>query len=151
MRTAVYCPLVCSMLFGLFGPRLALRHLSPRGGMWTLSVGAVLSALASTWSLALLAGTLLDEVVPDILGRRFHTPVNDLVAAIAVVLLLLGLGRLVHTAVARARLHRRLRRSCAYSRGPVVVLADPAPQAFALPGAGGRVVVSQGMLAALCP
>ncbi|MEN3307991.1 MAG: hypothetical protein V7603_4193 [Micromonosporaceae bacterium] len=149
MHVAVYCPLLCSLLFAAVGPRLAVRHLPPGVGMWTLSLGAGLSALASTWSLALLAGTLLDEVLPDITGRRFRDPVNDLVAITAVALLLVGLTRLVRSGLGRVRLHRELRRSCAHSRGPVVVLADQVPHAFAVPGGGGRVVVSQGMLTAL--
>jgi Zn-dependent protease with chaperone function len=150
MRVAVYCPLLCSLLFAAAGPRLAIRYLPAAAGMWTLTLGAGLSALASTWSLALLAGTLLDEVLPDITGRAEpRDPVYDSVAIAAAALLLVGLARLVHTVQGQQRMYRQLRAPCAHSRGPVVVLADPVPRAFAVPGAGGHIVVSQGMLAAL--
>jgi Zn-dependent protease with chaperone function len=151
MRIAVYCPLVCSLLFAVVGPRLAVRYLSPRAGMWTLTIGAGLSALASTWSLALLGGTLVDELLPDVPEQpvAVRDPVSDTVALTALVLLVVVNARLASDVLARLRTHRELRESCADSRGPVVVLADRVPRAFALPGAGGRVVVSQGMLAAL--
>jgi Zn-dependent protease with chaperone function len=162
MRIAVYCPLLCALLFAAVGPRLAIRYLPPVAGMWTLSLGAGLSALATTWSLVLLAGTLVDELLPDVTGQpaASHDPVSDLVALTAVVLLVVTGGRLVSGVLSRLRMHRELRESCAVSRGPVVVLADPVPRAFAVPGglrgerAGphrdhGHVVVSQGMLAAL--
>lgn len=149
MRIAVYCPLLCSLLFAAAGPRLAIRYLAPRAGMWTLTLGAGLSALASTWSLALLAGTLLDEVLPDITGRTFSDPVSDTVATLAVLVLLVGCVRLLYTWWVNLRLYRQLRAPVAASRGPVLVLPDPVPRAFAVPGGGGHVVVSQGMLAAL--
>jgi Zn-dependent protease with chaperone function len=151
MRIAVYCPLLCSLLFAAVGPRLAIRYLPPVAGMWTLSIGAGLSALASTWSLALLGGTLIDEVLPDVADgpATVRDPVADSVALSALVLLIVAGARLISDVQTRVRTHRELRASCAGSRGPVVVLADPVPRAFALPGAGGRVVVSQGMLAAL--
>jgi hypothetical protein len=151
MRIAVYLPLLCSLLFALAGPRLALRYLAPRAGMWVLTLGAGLCALASTWSLALLAGTLLDDVLPDLTGRAFRDPVNDAVAAAAVALFAVGCARLGYTARSNRRLYRQLREPCARSRGSILVLADPVPRAFAVPGGGGHVVVSQGMLAALRP
>jgi hypothetical protein len=151
MRLAVYCPLLCSLLFAAVGPRLAIRYLPPVAGMWTLTVGGGLSALASTWALALLGGTLVDELLPDPTGQppTITDPVSDSVALAAVVLLVVAGARLASGLLARNRTHRELRESCAPSRGSVVVLADPVPRAFALPGDGGRVVVSQGMLAAL--
>jgi Zn-dependent protease with chaperone function len=151
VRVAVYLPLLCSLLFAAAGPRLAVRHLPPRAGMWTLTIGAGLSALASTWSLALLGGTLVDELLPDVADTptTVRDPVSDTVALSALALLIVVHARLISDLLSRVRTHRELRASCAGSRGQVVVLADPVPRAFALPGAGGRVVVSQGMLAAL--
>jgi Zn-dependent protease with chaperone function len=153
MRIAVYLPLLCSLLFAAGGSRLAIRYLQPVAGMWTVTIGAGLSALASAWSLALLAGTLLDEVIPDVSGRTFADPVNDSVASAAVLILLFGLLHLAYNVVSRMRLYHKLRQPCARSRGQVIVLADPLPRAFAVPGggSGGHVVVSQGMLAALTP
>lgn len=153
MHVAVYCPLLCSLLFAAVGPRLTIRHLRPSVGMWTLTLGAGLSALASTWSLALLAGTLFEEGPPDPGGRAgaARDPVSDLVAGAAAAVLLIGAARLGAVVLVRIRMYRALREPCSGSPGPVVVLADPVPRAFAVPGGGGYVVVSQGMLAALTP
>jgi len=153
MTIAVYVPLLVAVLFAAVGPALALRGLPPVAGVWTLSVGAGLIAIASCWSLALLAATLVDEVLPD--GHRTigvvdePTLVNDVVAAAAAVLLLTGFVRLALDRRASGAMHRKLRAICAGSDSELVVLADAAPQAFAVPGGGGRVVVSTGMLAAL--
>jgi beta-lactamase regulating signal transducer with metallopeptidase domain len=149
MRIAVYLPLLCSVLVAVVLPRLATRHLPAAIGMWTVTLSAGLCAMASTWSLILLAGTLLDEVLPDITGRTFHDPVNDVVAIAAALALGAGAVRLARAVRVRSRLYRQLRGPCQHSRARVVVLADPVPRAFAVPGAGGHVVVSQGMLAAL--
>jgi hypothetical protein len=153
MTVAVYVPLLVAVLFAAVGPRLALRGLPPVAGVWTLSVGSALIAIASCWSLALLAATLVDEVLPD----RYPTVgvvdeptlVNIVVAAIAAVLLVVGFVRLAMDRRASRAMHRQLRAICAGSDSDLVVLADAAPQAFAVPGGGGRVVVSSGMLAAL--
>jgi Zn-dependent protease with chaperone function len=147
LTVAVYLPLLCSFAFACLGPRLATRYLPPFAGAWTLTVGAGLSAVATTWAFVLLAGTLADELLPP--GP--HDPVNTTVGATALVLLILGGVRLLRTVVSRQSIYRELRRPCASSRSSVVVLADPVPRAFAVPGAGGHVVVSQGMLAALRP
>ena len=146
MHLAVYVPLLCSLLFAAAGPRLALHHLAPRTGMWTLTLGAGLASAASTWSLALLAVTLLDDSTAV---HTIHAPVNDLVAAVALGLLAAALARLTHSVLIHARARRRLRRCLPPTTAPVVVLADPVPEAFAMPGAGGRIVVSRGMLTAL--
>jgi Zn-dependent protease with chaperone function len=146
MHIAVYVPLLCSLLFAVAGPRLALHHLAPRTGMWTLTLGAGLASAASTWSLALLAVTLLDDSTAV---HTIHAPVNDLVAAVALGLLAAALARLTHSVLTHARTHRRLRRCLPPTTAPIVVLADPVPEAFAMPGAGGRIVVSRGMLTAL--
>ena len=153
MTIAVYVPLLAAVLFAVIGPRLALRSLPPVAGVWTLTVGAALIALGSCWSLALLAATLLDEVLPR--GHRTigvvdePTLVNDVVAAIAAVLLVAGFVRLVVGGRASREVHRELRALCAGSLSDLVVLADAQPQAFAVPGGRGHVVVSSGMLAAL--
>jgi len=153
MTIAVYVPLLVAVLFAAVGPRLALRGLPPVAGVWTLSVGSALIAIASCWSLALLAATLVDEILPD--GHRTigvvdePTLVNDVVAGMAAVLLVVGAVRLTLDRRASRAMHRELRAVCAGSHSDLVVLADAAPQAFAVPGGGGRVVVSSGMLAAL--
>src|SRR5437773_11073278 len=106
MHIAVYLPLLCALAFAAAGPPLALRHLSPRVGLWTLTLGGSLAAAASTWSLLLLAGTLLDDTVPGAAAQALHNPVNDPVAGVAAALVMIGLVRLAHSIAARTRLHR---------------------------------------------
>jgi beta-lactamase regulating signal transducer with metallopeptidase domain len=153
MTIAVYVPLAAAVLFAAVGPRLALRGLPPVAGVWTLTVGAALIAIASCWSLALLAATLVDEVLPagylQIGVVDEPTLVNDVVAAAAAVALVLGFVRLVRDRRASRAMRRELHDLCADSPSDLVVLADAAPQAFAVPVGSGRVVVSSGMLAAL--
>jgi hypothetical protein len=151
MHIAVYLPLLCALAFAATAPRLAVRQLSPRAGLWTLTLGGSLAAAASTWSLALLAGTLLDDTLPHAARQTIHDPVNDPVAIAAALALLAGIARLCRTGQARTRLHRQIRRAYPTSSGPIVMLDDPVPRAFALPGGGGRIVVSHGMLTALTP
>jgi hypothetical protein len=153
MTIAVYVPLLAAALFAAIGPRLALRSLPPVAGVWTLTVGAGLVAIGSCWSLALLAATLVDEMLPN--GHATigvvdePTLVNDVVAALAAALLLVACVRLAVDRRASRAIHRELSDLCAGSQSDLVVLADAAPQAFAVPVGRGHVVVSSGMLAAL--
>jgi Zn-dependent protease with chaperone function len=153
MRVAVYLPLLASLIFAVAGPRLVARWLRPVSGAWALTVGAALCAAASVWSLVLLAGTLIDEISPA--GRprlgvvERPAPVSDLVALAAAGLLVTGAVRLARGLRRDRAIHRDLRRLCADSASDLVVLADPAAQAFAVPGHGGHIVVSSGMLGAL--
>ncbi|GIH16469.1 M56 family metallopeptidase [Rugosimonospora africana] len=152
MRVAVYLPLLASLMFAVGWPALAARRLPPAIGAWTLTVGSALCAAGAVWSLALLSATLLDDVLPDrypALGVTGLNPVNDLVGLAALGLLIAGCVRLVVELRARRAIHRGLRQLCAPRESGLVVLADPVPQAFAVPGRGGHIVVSSGMLAAL--
>jgi Zn-dependent protease with chaperone function len=154
MTTAVYIPALVSVVLALAAPRLALRA-SPTVATWTTSIAASVSALAFTWSLLLLAATLVDEAVPS---THEHVrlvaeaaPNTDVVGGVATVFLLVGAVRLVRVLRSSRATYRRLRAVCAASGSDLVVLADPVPRAFAAPGDGGHVVVSTGMLAALSP
>jgi beta-lactamase regulating signal transducer with metallopeptidase domain len=154
MTMAVYIPAVVSVVLALAAPRLALRG-SPSVATWTTSITASVSAVAFTWSLLLFAATLVDEAVPS---THEHVrlvaeaaPNTDVVGGFATVLLVVGGVRLVRVLRSSRATYRRLREVCAASGSDLVVLADPVPQAFAAPGAGGHVVVSTGMLAALSP
>jgi hypothetical protein len=153
MTVAVYVPLVAAVLFAAFGPGLALRGLPPVAGVWTLTIGSALVAIGSCWSLALLAATLVDELLPPqypTIGVVDEpTPVNDAVALAAAAILVIGCVRLVGDRRASRAMRRELHDLCADSPSDLVVLADAAPQAFAVPVGSGRVVVSSGMLAAL--
>jgi Zn-dependent protease with chaperone function len=153
MRVAVYVPLIASLIFAIGWPRLAVRLTAPAVGAWTLTIGAALSAAGTVWSLTLLSGTLTDDVLPDPYSRigplAQPAPVNDLVGLAAAGLLIAGGVRLAVDLRRGYRVHRDLHRLCAQRSTGLVVLADPAPQAFAVPGRGGHIVVSSGMLAAL--
>lgn len=156
MKAAVYLPLLASVLVGLLGPRLAWWRTAPAIAAWALTAGTLVCTAATTWSLVLLSGTLLDDLPYEHAaagGLDRPSGVNDLVAFAAAGVLVTGLIRLTLAVRERRAVHRDLRRLCAGNvAGNVaglVVLADLAPQAFAVPGGGGHIVVSSGMLAAL--
>src|SRR5215475_429021 len=134
MTVAVYVPLLVALAFAGVGPRLALRALPPVVGAWTLTVGAALIAVGSCWSLALLAASLIDEVLPD--GHRTigvvdePNMVNDVIAAAAACWLIVGVVRLVLDQRASRAMQRELTALCAGCPSDLVVLADSAPQAF---------------------
>ncbi|MFD1660414.1 M56 family metallopeptidase [Streptomyces caeni] len=154
MRIVVYLPLLLPLLAPL-GARQVSQRCEPRLATWLLTVSSLVLAVASTVSLGLLtiAGLTL---VPGIAGlghwsvpvARREDPTELSVALIAG--LLLG-GAVVTTA---RMLWRRtgalaaaaLDAACMPARDGLVVVDDPAPDAFALPGLPGRVVVSTGML-----
>jgi Zn-dependent protease with chaperone function len=150
---AVYLPMVASLIFMIGWPRFAVRLAAPAVGVWTLTIGATLCTVATTWSLALLAATLADDVLPaPHSGAGAAAPaagVNDFIGLAAAVLLLAGAVRLIIDLHRQHGVHRDLRRLCAQRPAGMVVLADPVPQAFAVPGRGGHIVVSSGMLSAL--
>lgn len=148
MTWLVLVPVLVSAALGVAGPRFASRT-HPGAGLWSMTIGAAVAAAGTCWSLLLLAATLLDD---EFNVPRIDVPVPDWVSILCLLLLLTGLGRLVHTGWHRYRRHRDLRAACSgYPSGELVVLDDPAPRAFALPGRPGRVVVSSGMLDALSP
>jgi hypothetical protein len=149
MRVAVYLPMLASALFGLVGPYLASR-MRPVAGVWALSIGSVVAAAGSTWSLLLLTATLVDENLSA--NPRIHPPVSDLIALSAAVALGVGLVRLVGSTRIRWRVRRQLREVCSvYPQTDLIVLDDPVPKAFSLPGRPPHIVVSRGMLSALSP
>jgi Zn-dependent protease with chaperone function len=149
MRIAVYLPMLASALFGLIGPYLASR-MRPAAGVWALSVGSVVAAAGSTWSLLLLSATLIDDNLSA--NPRVHAPVSDLIALAAAAALGVVLVRLEGSARGRWRMRRQLREACSvYPQTDLIVLDDPTPRAFSLPGRPPHIVVSRGMLRALSP
>ncbi|MEZ0068891.1 Zn-dependent protease with chaperone function [Streptacidiphilus sp. MAP12-20] len=152
-----YLPLVLPGLLGLAAPRFAER-LEPRVATWLLTGSAVVLAAASTVALGVLAlAGVIRIPLAALIGHWSPTtiaqgdPVSKAEAALAAVLL-------VAAVVAALRLLRRRVRAlvaagfeaaCLPGAGEYVVVDDPAPEAYALPGRPGRVVVSSGMLAAL--
>ncbi|MDX3072547.1 M56 family metallopeptidase [Streptomyces sp. MI02-7b] len=154
MRIAVYLPLLLSLLAPL-GARPLSTRCEPRLATWLLTASAVVLAGASTVSLGLLATTALIRV-PSLaaLGHwSALTAQRDDPAELSVALLAgLLLGAAV-TAAARLLWRRArtlaaaaLEAACMPTRDGLVVVDDEAPDAYALPGLPGRVVVSTGML-----
>ncbi|MFJ9559441.1 M56 family metallopeptidase [Streptomyces fuscichromogenes] len=157
MHVAVYLPLLLSALAPL-GARPLAERCEPRLATWLLTASSLILGAATTVSLGLLAVAGLIRI-PQLaaLGHwSAHTAQHDDPTQLSVSLLaglLLG-GAAV---MAGRMLWRRARSlaaaaweaACMPTRDGLVVMENDAPDAFALPGLPGRVVVSTGMLHAL--
>ncbi|GII55853.1 peptidase M48 [Planotetraspora thailandica] len=157
MHVAVYLPLLLSALAAP-SARILTARCEPRAATWLLTASAVVLAAAGTTSLALLAATGLIRFPPlAALGHwslqiaQRDDPAELSVAVVAGVLLVAA------TLAAALLLWRRVRALAANtmdaghppSSDGLIVVDDPAPEAFALPhlpGRPGRVIVSTGML-----
>jgi Zn-dependent protease with chaperone function len=157
MHLAVYLPLVAPLVAGGSARWLAARF-DPRVATWVLTAVAVVLAAASGAALMALAATAVGQVpVVAWVGHwsvgvlRRDDPASlvlalaaGVVVSAALVAALRVLGRRVRAIIAAARTAR-----CLPGAGQLVVLDDPNPDAYALPGWPGRIVVSTGMLDAL--
>ncbi|GHD88154.1 M56 family metallopeptidase [Streptomyces naganishii] len=140
--------------------RLAAPRLHPRTATRLLTSVAVVMAGCSTLCLALLmvVGTaqLPGNPLPDgwsdpeVRAAVPHDGVAGRAAIPALGAVAVACGR---TLLAHRRVIRRARRALAGLPGTtVVVLPDPEPYAYALPGArGGRIVVTTALLSGLAP
>lgn len=158
MHAAMGLPVVVSALFWLTGARLG-RLLPPATAVRLLSLGALLTALSSGFVLAVAAFLVLAQV-PAVaaLGHWSATsitagdPVPLGVGVWAGTTVLVLLGAAVHRSMLAAR-HLVAAAAACRRLGPgvegLVILADDDPDAYALPGFGGRVVVSTAMLRSL--
>ncbi|MFE1174297.1 M56 family metallopeptidase [Streptomyces sp. NPDC058773] len=159
MILAVWIPLLMPLLAVPAARRLA-GSLPPRAAAWLLTGCAVALAACTAAALALLlaAGALrlppvaaLGHLSPPLLGGDPAVTVPAAWAAAAT------LAACAATVVHRARRHRAELRTARRATdahapaGDLCVLPDPAPDAYALPGRPGRVVVTAGMLRALSP
>ncbi|WP_051970517.1 M48 family metalloprotease [Kitasatospora azatica] len=161
MRYVVYLPLLFPLLAAVLARPLGER-LPPRLATWLLSLGALVLAAASTTVLALLSITGLIRI--PLLARlahghwsaqaaQHHDPASFSVALLSGALLAAAAG------AAARMLWRRVRTlaasaaeaACMPGRDQLVVVDDPAAEAYAVPGLPGRIVVSTGMLDALDP
>ena len=159
MRLIVYLPLLVPVVAGLAARPLAER-LAPRLATWLLTVSAVLLAAASSAALGLLMVSGLARIPPlaalaDLSVRVVAKadPTALPVAAVAGLLLVTAAAAAARMAWRRVRtlLLAARQAACLPGTGRLVVLEDPSPEAFALPGLPGRIVVSTGMLATLDP
>jgi hypothetical protein len=157
MTIDVYTPLLLSLLLGAVSPQVG-RHLAPAPAARALTAAAVLTAGATIWALVLLAVTLLDEAPPVVAdaredGKVLPEPVPEAVAVVALTVLAVAVFRVLRAVRTKRATHRGLRRLCeGHPAGTeLVVAASPTPQAFAVPGTPGRILVTSAMLAALRP
>lgn len=157
MRIAVYLPLLLS-LFAPLGARPLSDRCDPRLATWLLTAVCVVLGAASTVSLGLLAVTGLIRI-PALAGlghwsaqaAQRNDPAEMSVALIAG--LLLGVAALMAARMlwyrARSLATAALEAACMPTHDGLVVVDDETPDAFAVPGLPGRVVVSTGMLRTL--
>lgn len=158
MIYAVWVPLVLPLFAAPAARRLA-ESLAPRLAAWLLAGSAVVLAVCSTAALGLLAGAgalrlppvaALGHLVLPVVGDQVTVP-----AACVAALLLAAVGvALVRTSRQRVGLADRARRVAGTSgpaAGDLTVLDEDGPDAYALPGRPGRIVVTTGMLRALDP
>ncbi|MFI5761583.1 M56 family metallopeptidase [Streptomyces sp. NPDC051563] len=150
-----WIPLLVPFLVSPAGKRLA-SNLPPRQAMWLLTATAAGLAAASTCALALL-------IVPGATHLHVVAALGDLLtplssgspdsviatAVTAAALLVWCTARLVRGVRRRWTQLRHAGRLAAEADGELVVLPDEHPDAYALPGTPGRIVVTTGMLRAL--
>lgn len=157
MRLAVYLPLLFPALAAL-GARPLTERLEPRLATWILTVGSVVLAIGSTAVLGLLtlAAVVRIPLVASaggfsgqVLGRGDPTAwIVGLLAAVLLAAAVTAATRMVWRRV-RALFTAALEAACFPGSDRLVVLDEPAADAFAMPGLPGRIVVSTGMLTAL--
>ncbi|WP_051761980.1 M56 family metallopeptidase [Microbispora rosea] len=154
MRIAVYLPLLLSLLAPL-GARVLSERCEPRVATWLLTVSALVLGAASTLSLGLLAitGLIRIPLLADLGHWSVHAvqrddPTELSVAVVAGLLLggaVLAAGRMLWTR-ARSLAAAAQQAACLPAHDGLVVIEDETPDAFAVPGLPGRIVVSTGML-----
>ncbi|GHI03792.1 peptidase M48 [Streptomyces cellostaticus] len=157
MRFDVYTSLLLSLLLSFVAPVIVGR-VAPALAARVLTSAAVVTAAATTWSLVLLVAALLGDAPPVVRearedGHRLVDPVPEVIGVAAGVALAVVVWR-VHRAVHAERCTRRaLRRLCAGQPADteLIVAASDVPQAFAIPGRPGRILVTSAMLSALEP
>ncbi|WP_328742803.1 M56 family metallopeptidase [Streptomyces caniferus] len=159
MIFAVWIPLLMPLLAVPAARRLA-ESLPPRAAAWLLTGCAVALAGCTTAALGLLltAGAL--RLPPVAALGHLSLPLLGDDPALSVPAAGVAAGLLTACALAaahRARRHHvelrtaRLATGSHPATGDLCVLPDSAPDAYALPGRPGRVVVTAGMLRALPP
>jgi Zn-dependent protease with chaperone function len=151
-------PLIASVALGLAGPRLG-RALPPAAAVRLLTTAALVSALATGFALAVAAFGAIARV--PFVSSTGHWSVTALdagqhVPAVAGALAGSAVIALAITAARRALRSGRelvtaalICRDLADAAGGLVVIHDEHPDAYALPGIRGRVVISTAMLHAL--
>lgn len=142
MSVNVYLPLLAALALGTAGPALG-RRLPPAVATVLLTAAALVTALTSVASLALLTGVVVLRV-PELAaeGRLsdavlMHSPVSPLAGAVAGLVLLALVPFAVRAGIRLWRESARTYRLAkAFSAHPasIAVIQDPRAQAFAVPG-----------------
>ena len=158
MPLSVYLPLLFTAAFGLAAPGLA-RRLPPPVATWLLSAGGLVAAAGSSASLALLAfGYVAQAPILAARGRWSDTvlhhddPVSatiGLAAAVAVAVLGVRFTRAASRRLIALRDAYRLAQALPDTGRELSVLDTADPQAYAVPGRPGRIVVTTGLLRSL--
>ncbi|GAB3146875.1 M56 family metallopeptidase [Amycolatopsis sp. NPDC004378] len=154
-------PLIPLLLPVLAWPaaRLVAPRLPPRAASWLLTGACLVLAAGSTAALALLAFSGL-SLIPAVADFGHWSPQTlrsesgiDVPVSIAGGVALAALTILLARTVVRyVRWARRLARELdEHGQDGIVLLPGEEAVAFAVPGRGGRIAVSSGMLAALGP
>ncbi|MEE1816471.1 MULTISPECIES: M56 family metallopeptidase [unclassified Streptomyces] len=156
MGVFVFLPLVLPLTAWPVA-RLAAHRLHPRMATWLLTVLSGVLAVCSTLCLGLLmvVGTaqLPGNPLPDGWSDpevREAVPYDEVAGRFAIPALVLVVASCARTAWHHHRVRRRAGRALAgLPATSVVVLPDPKPYAYALPGRRDRVVVTTSLLATL--
>lgn len=155
---ALLLPPVAGVVLARLAPRAA-GYLAPSAAVPMLTIAALATAVGSGFTLAVLALTAAGrnaEVAEQghwsVAALRVLAPVPAVVGLgaglLVTVLAIRGISHACRAAGELARAGLVCRRLGA-GVGGLVVVESPHPDAYALPGVAGRVVVSTGMLAAL--
>ncbi|MFI0222835.1 M56 family metallopeptidase [Streptomyces lydicus] len=159
MIFAVWIPLLMPLLAVPAARRLA-ESLPPRPAAWLLTGCAALLAGCTTAALGLLATAGALRLPPVAALEHLSLPLLGDDPAVSVPAAWVAVGLLAACACAvayrtarhRGELRAARRGTAAHPvSGDLCVLPDAAPDAYALPGRPGRVVVTAGMLRALSP
>jgi Zn-dependent protease with chaperone function len=157
VHIAVYLPLALPLLAAVSARWIAHR-MEPRAATWLLTGSALLLAAASGAALTFLAATIASQIpllaaVGHWSVRVLHRndPTSRSLALAACVVLATAL---IATCRAAALRGQRLASAARTARdlppaGRLVIIDDPAPDAYALPGWPGRIIVTSGMLGVL--
>lgn len=158
MIYAVWAPLLMPLLVVPAARRLA-GVLQPRPAAWLLAVCGVVLAGCSAAALALLcaAGALrlgpvaaLDDLTLPLVGDGpAASPPVTWAAGALLTACAVAVVRTVRSQAGELAAARRAAAATHGSAGDLTVLGDARPDAFALPGRPGRIVVTAGMLRAL--
>ena len=147
MTVLVTLPLVMSVLLAVTAHRVT-RWLPPAVGAWSLAWSAVIVAISTVWSLSLLVAFLVDDIPHTPLLEQL-IPVPDALSVATIPILIWSGFRVLAALYRRRQLRAGLAAVVAPGDGELIVVREGRPDAFAVAGRPGRIVVTASMLRAL--